>query len=544
VHLDDGRTLWVRDTCSVVRDALGRPIAIQGVLADVTDRTQAELARREIERRYRSLLDNVDVIALTLDVNGCVTFANEAFVRTSGYSREELIGLDWFQTVLPDATREPVRQRFLRDVAAGTVAPRFELGVRTKGGDIRQLLSTNTLLRSADGRPEGTLSVAIDVTERRNLENQLLQQTKLESLGRLAAGVAHDFNNLLTVMLTQVELLLRAPLDATPAKRTTTLQALEQAIEQATELTRSLLMYGRQELERSEPFSVDDLVREARSLLEALAGRDVQVSLSLHAAGARVTFDRARARQALLNLVGNATDATRGHGKSIRIATHVELLQEPDARARGAAAGGSFVVLTVADDGRGIEPRTLPRIFDPFFTTKLDGRGTGLGLAITQTVASQAGGFVDVESTPGTGTTFRVFLPARDARASAAPPRRSEVPPAPGLRVLVVEDLKPIRDAVADSLRTAGYDVITVADTRSATEFLGSTPIDLLITDLHLPDGSGAVLARSARAARPNLRVVIMSGSAKGDEAFDGVLSKPFDEATLLRVVADALAAQ
>ena len=543
VHLDDGRTLWVRDTCRVVRDALGQPVAIQGVLSDVTDRTQAELARREIERRYRALLDNVDVIAVMLDLRGCVTFANEAFVRVSGFSREELIGLDWFQVVLPDTVRDSVRQRFLRDVAAGTVVPRFELGIVTKSGESRQLLSTNTLLRSAEGAPEGTLSIAIDVTERRSLENQLLQQTKLESLGRLAAGVAHDFNNLLAVMMGQVELLQRAPRELDPDKRAVAIGTLEQAIEQATELTRSLLLYGRQELERSELFSADELVREARPLLEALAGRDLQVSLSLHAPGAQVTFDRARVRQALLNLVGNAADATRGHGGSIRVATHVELLQETDARTRGAAVGGSFVVLTVADDGRGMDPRTLSRIFDPFFTTKADGRGTGLGLAITQTVASQAGGFVEVSSMPGTGTSFHVYLPARDARTSAVPARKSDLPPAPGLRVLVVDDLKPIRDAVAESLRAAGYDTITVADTRSAAEILGSTPIDLLITDLHLPDGSGAVLARSARTARPNLRVVIMSGSAKGEETFDGALAKPFDETTLLRVVADALGA-
>jgi len=543
VHLDDGRTLWVRDTCRVVRDQVGQPLAIQGVLSDVTERTQTELARREIERRYRALLENVDVIALTLDTQGHVTFANEAFVRASGFSREELLGLDWFEVVLAPATRDSVRQRFLRDVAAGTVVPRFELAIVTRSGESRQLLSTNTLLRTADGTVEGTLSIALDVTERRNLESQLLQQTKLESLGRLAAGVAHDFNNLLTVMLGQVQLLERQPIEPDPGKRAAAIGTLEQAIGQATELTRSLLLYGRREPGRAELFSIDELVRDARPLLEALAGRELHLSLSLHGADACVLFDRARVRQALLNLVGNAADATLGHGTGVRVSTHVELLTESAARTRGAAVGGSFVVLSVADDGRGMEPRTLSRIFDPFFSTKPDGRGTGLGLAITQSVASQAGGFIDVTSAPGVGTTFRVYLPARDARSDhLGPPRRSDVPPAAGLRVLVVDDLKPIRDAVAESLRAAGYDTISVADTRAATEVLGSTPIDLLITDLHLPDGSGAVLARSARSARASLRVVIMSGSDRGEDAFDGVLSKPFDEATLLRVVGEALA--
>jgi PAS domain S-box-containing protein len=544
VRLDDGRQRWIRDTCRVVRDHAGQAIALQGVLADVTDSFAAQLERKEIERRYRALLENADVIALMLDPAGKVSFANDAYVRTSGFTREQLIGLDWFAGALAPAIRDGVRKRFLDDVGRGTVAPRFELGIVTRAGETRQLLSTNILLRAPDGTTEGTLSLAIDVTERRALEVELLQQTKLESLGRLAAGVAHDFNNLLTVMLGQLKL-LQGRLGTGDQDTNAALQALDQAVEQASDLTRSLLLYGRKQPARDELFSLDALVRETLPLLEALAGRELRVSASLHAEDARLSLDRARVRQVLVNLVGNATDATLGHGKSIRITTHVELIEDAAARARGAVGGGEYVVLTIADDGRGMDARTLGHIFDPFFTTKTDGRGTGLGLAITQTVTSQAGGFIAVSSVPGEGTTFRVNLPSHKPRARSVVPaeRRSSQAPEGTTRVLVVDDQPLVRDLVAGALRRADFDVVAVGDARSATEVLGSTAIDLLITDLHLPDSSGSVLARSARSARPNLRVVLMSGSLDEGEPFDGVLAKPFDEAQLLKTVRATLAA-
>jgi PAS domain S-box-containing protein len=537
VTLDDGRTRWIRDTCRVVRDHAGEPIALQGVLSDVTSGFEAQLARAEIERRYRALLDNGDVIALALDTRGRVTFANDAYVKTTGVPRDEILGVDWFELALAPAIREGVRRRFLDDMARGAVAPRFELAVVTRSGDSRQLLSTNTLLRAPDGSLEGTLSIAIDVTDRRKLENELLQQTKVESLGRLAAGVAHDFNNLLTVMLGQLEL-LKAGGDNAPAAFVT----LEQAIGQASELTRSLLLYGRKQPPREASFALDELVRETLPLLEALAGRDLRLTASLHAEGARIALDPARARQVLVNLVGNAADATLGHGTAIRVTTHLELIDEVVARSKGAVGGGEFAVLCVGDDGRGMDARSLGRIFDPFFTTKSDGRGTGLGLSIAQSVATQAGGFINVSSEPGTGTTFRVYFPTRAPRArSVVPTPRSSEAPTATPRILVVDDLPPIRELVAGALRRAGFDAITVGDSRSATEVLGSTPIDLMITDLHLPDGSGAVLARSARSARPGLRVVLMSGSMDDGESFDGILQKPFVEEELLRTVQAAL---
>jgi PAS domain S-box-containing protein len=541
VKLPNGSTRWVRDTCTVVRNHLGHAVAIQGVLSDVTAQAEADLSRVEFERRYRTLLENVDLIAVTLDRSGHATFVNDAFVRMSGYTWEEILGADWFELMIAPSLRAQVKKRFFDDVTHGSVVPRFELGVITRSGDTRHLLSTNTVLKTPEGTISGTASLALDVTDRRRLETELLQQTKVESLGRLAASVAHDFNNLLMVVMAEVSMLER---DAAHGADRTRFRSIDSALEQAAELTRSLLAYGKKGRTVPHRVRVDDLLTASMPLIEAVAGRSLRVKFSLHADGALVRVEEVRLRQVVLNLVGNAADATRDHGSYVHVGTHVELLEEALARKHGAAPGREFVVISIADDGKGMDERTLARIYDPFFTTKQDGRGTGLGLAITQTVAAQSGGFITVESAPAAGTTFRLYLPSADAAPPSAvsAPRRS----APGKgkkRVLVVDDSVIIRDFVAARLESAGYEVVAVSSSRTAAETLASEPIDLLLTDIALLDGSGTALARSARAVRPDLPVVLMSGSEHVEDAFDGALTKPFDEAALLEAVAKAIAA-
>ena len=541
VRLPSGATRWVRDTCSVVRDHVGRAIAIQGVLSDVTAQAEADLSRVEFERRYRSLLESVDLIAVTLDTDGRTTFANDAFVRMSGFSRQELLGKDWFSLMLAPSQVAQVKTRFLEDMKSGAIMPRFELGIVTRQGETRHLLCANTVLRKPEGAIAGTATLALDLTDRRRLETELLQQTKVESLGRLAASVAHDFNNLLMIVMAELSMLAR---DFSTDKTAERFRAMDAALEQAAELTRSLLTYGRKQKSTTHRVVVDDLLEAALPLASAVAGRGLTLTASLHAKDAVVRIEDMRLRQVVLNLVGNAADATRGHGTGIALATHVELLDEAVARQHGVAPGREFVVVCISDDGKGMDERTVSRIFDPFFTTKQDGLGTGLGLAITQTVIAQAGGFVAVRSAPSKGTTFRLYLPTVDG----APPSVARVTPsAPSAtrrkRVLVVDDVQSVRDFAAESLKDAGYDVVVASGTRTAAELLAAEGFDLLLSDVSLLDGSGAVLARSARAIRPDLAIVLMSGSEDVHDEFDGALTKPFDEKSLRDAVARALAA-
>jgi PAS domain S-box-containing protein len=545
VQLQTGEMRWVRDTCALVRDHLGHAIAVQGTLADVTERTRAELERRELERRYRSLLESVELMAVLLDRHGRVTFVNETCVRLTGYARERLLGADWFALMLPPDQRAASRARFLQAVQSAIVPPRFELTIRTSRGTERRILCMNSVLKDREGKVIGTSSLGLDLTDRLRLENEVLQQTKLESLGRLAAGVAHDFNNLLTVMVAQAELLERHVGDARAYEAKHTLRS---AIDQARDLTRSLLVYGRGQPLQNEVMPIDALVRDTFALAEAVAGNDLKLSSSLAAEDACVLADRSQLRQIVLNLVGNAADATRDHGGHIELRTYVEFIDEDSARQHGARRGGEFVVLAVRDDGRGMDEKTVARIFDPFFTTKGNGHGTGLGLPLCQSVAHRSGGFIGVDSEIGRGTEFRVYLPREQpAAAAAAPsaPASSGVVPsgttAAAARVkcvLVVEDIPTIRHLAVLYLHDAGYEVLEAPDLGTAARLVVSEEVDLLITDGALPDGSGQVLARSARIVRPHIRVMLVSGDGPSDdENFDAVLLKPFDQAQLVKAV-------
>ena len=388
------------------------------------------------------------------------------------------------------------------------------------------------------------LGLGVDMTQRIRLEQELLQQTKLESLGRLAAGVAHDFNNLLTVMVAETQRLSRA---ASPADTEGAEQAMREALQQARDLTHSLLVYGRGESKREQELSIDKLIADAMPLVRAIAGPDIETTCSLNCSGTCVRLDHAQLKQVVLNLVGNAADATRarreagGRGRVVHVATHLEFLEAPQARRSGAIAGGEFAVLTVSDDGCGMDSRQISRIFEPFYTTKEKGQGTGLGLPLCQSIVNRAGGFIEVQSTPNEGTRFRVFLP-RSTPTEAPPPEQVRVsalpaPPNGHVRILVVDDIASIRTMLVSTLLEVGFRVFGAESVATAAQVLSSQPIDLLITDGSLPDGSGVVLARSARSVRPELKVVLASGSLEADPIFDAVLLKPFDSSQLLEVV-------
>jgi two-component system, cell cycle sensor histidine kinase and response regulator CckA len=407
IRLPDGRRRFVRDTCAVVRDATGRAVAVQGTLADVTGLREAELERAEVERRYRALLESVDLLAVTLGRTGHVEFINESFLRLSGFTRDEALGADGFELLLPPKLREQVRADFLDGMRRGKVARRFETSVRRRDGSTRKILWTNVLIHSKDGEVTGTSSLGVDITERLESEALALQREKLESLGRLAAGIAHDFNNLLTVIVGAAEHLERGPReDREPA-----LADIRTAVQQALELTRALLSYARRESVHPTVLSVDAVVTAALPMLTRLLRDGLALTHQLSAPDARVLVDPAQLRQILMNLVGNAVDATAGSGSTVRIATQLVVLEPDEAHARGLADGGTFVRLTVADDGPGIPEELRDVIFEPFYTTKPEGEGTGLGLATCAAIARSAGGFMTVESTFGAGACFGLFLP-------------------------------------------------------------------------------------------------------------------------------------
>jgi PAS domain S-box-containing protein len=406
IALPDGSRRHVRDTCAVVRDAHGRPVAVQGTLADITAQREAELKRAEIEHRFEKLLEGVDVLAVVLDAGGRIELINDAFLRLTAYARDEVIGADGFELLMPERERVRVRSDFVDGIRRGKVVRHFETTIRRRDGATRKVLWTNTPTRATDGTVIGSSSLGVDITDRLEAEALALQGEKLESLGRLAAGIAHDFNNLLTVIGAGAD---RLTLGRTNVAETA--RDIREAVDQAAELTRALLAYARREPIRPVSLVIDTVIEDAWPMLVKLAPGGLTLARQLDAKDASVTADPTQIRQVLMNLVGNAVDATVGHGSAVWVSTTVVALELEAAHARGFAAAGNFVVLTVADDGPGIAAEIRERIFEPFFTTKPKGEGTGLGLAMCASIVRGAGGVIAAESTPGGGASFRVYLP-------------------------------------------------------------------------------------------------------------------------------------
>jgi PAS domain S-box-containing protein len=553
IRLPDGTRRWVRDTCGIVRDITGTPIAVQGTLADITALKEAELERAELDRRYRRLLENADLLAVILSASGHVEMVNDCFVRLTGFTREEAMGADGFTLILPEREREEVRARYLAAIRNGDIVPRFETGLRTRAGSLRRILWTNTLIRSSAGTVVGSASLGLDITERVEAEALQLQQQKVESLGRLAATVAHDFNNLLTVIAASTDSLGK-PSNEFEAGA---IADIEAAVRQATGLTRSLLAYARRETIAPTLLSVDETVTSSMPFLRQIVGSDLELSVALDTASERVVMDATQLRQVVLNLVGNAVDATRGYGHHVRVSTGLVVMEADQARNRGLFSEGTFLVLCVSDDGRGMSRELQERAFDPFFTTKSSGEGTGLGLAMCTSIVRRAGGFISIESVPGRGATLRVHLPLARSRgdtASSPPPAMSsdlEKTPVPAVeppRILVVESDESTRYFVTRVLSSEGIEVVDATDLKGARAALAGSSVDLLLTARALPDGDGEGLAREARELHRARHVVLVAAEPGGDHApdltkeladsgIDAVLAKPLRVENLLDTV-------
>jgi two-component system cell cycle sensor histidine kinase/response regulator CckA len=363
---------------------------------------------------------------------------------------------------------------------------------------------------------------------------------RLEILGRLAGGIAHDFNNLLALMLGATAAARTAGIsDSAEAE----LRSIEAAAGRGAGLVRQLLAFARQQVLAPRVIELNAAVRDIAALLPRLMGDGVTLELDLEEPSRRVRVDPSQLDQVLLNLAVNARDAMEGQGR-LRIATGRRLLLREE---RGLPPG-RYAVLEVQDDGPGIPPEVVARLFEPFFTTKLESGGTGLGLATVQGIVAQSGGGIEVESAPGQGTLFRILLPRHDAPEeipALEPPRPEPAPPGP---VLLVEDEPALARLGRFALERAGHAVETAPGGEEALELLrGGLAPALLVTDVAMPGMDGLALARAARAERPSLPVLLLSGYAAhavgADLAGEGFafLAKPFTPDALCRAVEDAL---
>jgi CheY-like chemotaxis protein len=371
----------------------------------------------------------------------------------------------------------------------------------------------------------------------------------MESLGRLAGGVAHDFNNMLAVILGHTGLALKTP-GLTDGLRED-LQAIRDAASRSAALTSQLLGFARRQPIRPQPIDLGQSVRGMARMLERLAGEQIQLELALAPGLWPTLADPSQVDQVITNLVANARDATSGAG-TIRIGTANATVEQPRDERTFHVAAGDYAVLTVGDTGAGMDAVTVRHLFEPFFTTKAAGRGTGLGLATVYGILRQNRGGVEVLTAPGVGTTFRLYFPrlVGEAAEEAPAPPPPDVEPRGGETLLVVEDERAVLEVVRRALEGCGYHVLTAAGPSCAVAILG-TPgrrIDLLVTDMAMPEMTGQELVAAARAVRPDLRVLYLSGNvAETDvapppsEAPPDFLQKPFTPAALARKVREVL---
>ncbi|HEX4352820.1 MAG TPA: PAS domain S-box protein, partial [Polyangiales bacterium] len=405
LRLADGSERWVADTCGFLRALDGRPLLLQGTLVDITELAKARREGEEHKRRFRTLLEEAALVAVLLDADGKVTFVNDFFLRLTDRAREQVVGRDWFDLALPAHERAAARRAFQYSLELGVIAPHRESAITTKAGDERLMVWSDTLLRDSQGQLNGTASLGSDVTERTKLERQAWRSQKAESLGRLAAGIAHDFNNVLAVVTASVQLMRHE--DGLPPRALETLSLVDEATSRAAELTRSLLLYAREESGEARTFAIDPLLSDLRQLLEAAAGSSVSVRVALAADGVSVRMDPTHLQQIILNLVVNARDAMP-EGGTVRVSTEEAFICERDGLD---LEPGRYVVLRVSDTGPGVPDALIERVFDPFFTTKAATGGTGLGLATCAGIARRAGGRVIVRNDADGGACFATYLP-------------------------------------------------------------------------------------------------------------------------------------
>jgi PAS domain S-box-containing protein len=539
----DGTEFPISLGTSVVRDEQGAIVGLLGVARDISERKESE---RRLRLQEAALAATVDAVMIT-DQDGTIEWVNPAFTRLTGYSPEEAIGRNP-RILRSGAQPREFYEALWRSILEGRVWY-GELSNRRKDGSLYTEEMTITPVTDEEGDIAHFAAIKRDISERLALESQLHGARKMEALGQLAGGVAHDFNNLLGVIRGSGEL-LAARLDRRDPRRERVEQILD-AADRAANLTRQLLAFGRRQVLEPRVTDLNAVVAGVAELLRRLVGESVEILVKPGADLGRVRVDPTQVDQVLLNLAANARDAMPRGGR-LTVETSNADLGEADCRAHAGARPGKFVRLRVSDTGVGMDEATRSRVFEPFFTTKDVGQGTGLGLATVYGIVKQSGGYLWVDSAPGKGASFEIYLPRVEGEIDShvASPLPPEVrTPA---TILLVEDEASLREIAKELLEGSGYAVIAAANAREAlalAEQHATGPVHLLLTDVMMPGLSGPALARRIRERWPDVEVLYMSGySAEAVETQGALepgtrlLAKPFSLNTLVRSVEEALA--
>ena len=539
----DGTYANVMDRAYVARDNSGAAIRVIGAMTDITERSRSEAAIRF----QAQLLNAVQQAVVATDRDGLVIFWNTFAEKLYGWAAEEAVGRPIEELTPSPFLRQHASEIFERGAAGESWTGEFL--VQGKAGKMFPALLTTSPVRDEHGTVLGFVRVSIDLTERRNLEEQFRQSQKMDAVGRLAGGIAHDFNNLLTVIRLNTEIIMEG-LDPTDP-RGEDVKQIRSAAERASSLTRQLLAFSRKQILQPRVLDMNSVVSSVEPMLRRLIGEDVVIGSSCTARG-YVVADPGQLEQILVNLVVNARDAMPQGGR-ISIETQNVELDETYTSEHAPVVPGRYVMLSVGDTGVGMTRDTREHAFDPFFTTKEAGKGTGLGLATVYGIVKQSGGYVWIYSEPGHGTTLKLYFPEVSSAAAFKTgeykimakehARGSET-------ILLVEDEDAVRGLTSRILEKQGYRVIAAQHGREAMDIATKEEghIDLVLTDIVMPGMNGRGLVERLAGIRPRIKSLYMSGYTDDDivrrgfiEPSKSFLQKPFTSEALLQTVRKVL---
>ena len=519
---------------------------ISTLIRDITERRRAEQDLRQSEARYRSVVEDQVEQIIRITPDGILTFVNDSFCRHVGEHRDALLGTRYFDRFSPE-DQGSIRQALARLTPESPVAT-SERRIVFPDGSVHWEEWTDRLIPGPDGSPLEYQSVGLDITARKHLEEQVQQALKMEAIGRLAGGVTHDFNNLLTVIRVNSELALTRMDGDDPQGHF--FKEILTAVDRAESLTRQLLAFSRKQVLKPRVLDLNQLLTDMERMLLRLIGEDIELAFRPAAALGHIKADPNQIGQVIMNLVVNARDAMPDGGR-LDLVTGTRQVDDIDTATRLDLVPGPYVFCRLRDSGAGMDEAVQSRIFEPFFTTKERGKGTGLGLSTAYGIIQQSGGTIVVDSKPGAGATFTVYLPRVDAPLEASTSGTGPVGVADGHEtVLVVEDEDELRRLVCQTLELHGYRTLEAPNAEAALKHCErhGTLIRLLVTDVVMPQMSGPELFEQVSASRPDLKVIFMSGylTERQDHRaiFDNnrpFLQKPFSTSQLVRIVREVL---
>jgi len=549
----DGGSFRASITQDLVTGDSEDDLRTRSVVRDLSREQAMAAALERSEARFGRLFQEAPVGVTLIDSEGKITECNAAFCKLVGKDETDLQDQPLLELIVEDKranAQAAFERRERRVTESGARAP-IGIGLGPNGETICSMYVTR--MDDPEGGEGGYIAQFIDTTEQKNLEVQFTQSQKMQAVGQLAGGIAHDFNNLLTAMIGFSDLLLlrHRPGDQSFAD----IMQIKQNANRAANLVRQLLAFSRQQTLQPKPLNVTDILAELSHLLRRLIGENIELSMRHGRDLGVVKADQGQLEQVIINLVVNARDAMPEGGELSIVTENVTVEKQRKVRGEEMPVG-DYVLVEVSDKGCGISRENLDRIFDPFFSTKEVGAGTGLGLSTVYGIVKQSGGYVFVDSTEGTGTTFSIYLPQiaeTEVQAAEAAERTQESRDLTGMGTLMlVEDEDGVRTFSARALRNKGYNVLEANSGDTALDMFkdGAKDVDLLITDVVMPRVDGPTLVKEIRGSHPDLKVIFISGYTEdafrkrvGEEPEIHFLQKPFSLKQLAGKVKEVLEA-